>query len=60
MTALLDLLPLAGFRVLYRPGVICPACAGRNWHVGRATAECARCATALPLAPAEAGEPAHG
>lgn len=28
----------------------CPACSGRQWHIGRSTAECAFCATALPLA----------
>lgn len=27
----------------------CPACGGRHWHIGRSTAECAFCATALPL-----------
>lgn len=44
-----------GLAVLYRPGEAnhCPGCGGRNWHVGRQTAECARCATALPLAPPE-------
>lgn len=42
-----------GLAVLYRPGEAnhCPGCGGRNWHVGRQTAECGRCATALPLAP---------
>jgi hypothetical protein len=28
----------------------CPACAKSNWHIGRSTAECAFCETALPLA----------
>ena len=28
----------------------CPACARSHWLVGRATAECAFCGTALPLA----------
>jgi ribosomal protein L37E len=28
----------------------CPGCGGVHWHVGRATAECARCSYALPLA----------
>jgi hypothetical protein len=27
----------------------CPACGGRQWLVGRVSAECASCATALPL-----------
>lgn len=28
----------------------CPGCNGRNWQVGRSSAECAFCATAIPLA----------
>ncbi len=28
----------------------CPGCGHRHWHIGRATAECANCQTALPLA----------
>jgi hypothetical protein len=28
----------------------CPACGHKHWHIGRSTAECAFCATALPLA----------
>jgi hypothetical protein len=37
---------------VYHPGESqrCPACHGRAWRVGRTTAECARCAAALPLA----------
>lgn len=38
------------FKPSYRPGTDCPVCDGCHWHVGRLTAECARCATALPLA----------
>lgn len=36
----------------YRPGSdnVCPCCAKSNWIVGRATAECGFCATALPIA----------
>lgn len=36
----------------YRPGSAnhCPACARSHWLIGRATAECAFCGTALPLA----------
>jgi hypothetical protein len=43
----------SGLAVLYRLGETnhCPGCGGRNWHIGRETAECGRCATALPLAP---------
>jgi hypothetical protein len=28
----------------------CPACGHTHWHIGRLTAECAFCATAMPLA----------
>lgn len=28
----------------------CPGCDRSHWHVGRTTAECAFCGTALPLA----------
>ncbi len=28
----------------------CPSCGGKQWHIGRSTAECAYCSTALPLA----------
>lgn len=39
----------------YRFGEVnhCPACSRSHWHVGRQTAECAFCATALPLRDAE-------
>ena len=29
---------------------VCPDCGGRQWHVGRISAECATCDTPLPLA----------
>lgn len=37
---------------LYWPDAVnhCPQCAGRHWHVGRSSAECAICAAALPIA----------
>lgn len=40
-----------GFVVLYRQTQTnhCPGCGGSAWHVGRHSAECARCATAIPL-----------
>ena len=43
-----------GYVLTYRPGQSnpCPGCGGVQWHVGRQTAECAYCATALPLADA--------
>lgn len=40
-----------GFVPLYRTGTRCPGCNGSSWHVGRRVAECARCATALPIGP---------
>jgi len=42
-----------GYAPLYRPGALCPGCGRSQWHVGRHSAECAFCATALPLAPPE-------
>jgi hypothetical protein len=48
-----------GYRPVYRTGAHCPGCARAKWIVGRFSAECAACGTALPLAPAEAS-PAVG
>jgi hypothetical protein len=41
-----------GFVPLYHSDTVnhCPACGHRHWHIGRSTAECAFCETALPLA----------
>ncbi|MBO9671739.1 MAG: hypothetical protein J7485_14620 [Sphingobium sp.] len=41
-----------GYAVQYHSGVVnhCPGCAGTQWLIGRTTAQCARCETALPLA----------
>ena len=41
-----------GFMPLYYAGEInhCPGCGSMHWHVGRMTAECAQCETALPIA----------
>jgi len=47
-----------GYRPLYQAGSICPSCGATSWHIGRQSAECARCATALPFAPAV--EARHG
>ncbi|MFS0738689.1 hypothetical protein ABC347_16710 [Sphingomonas sp. 1P06PA] len=43
---------LRGYQVMYRPGAQnpCPGCGHSHWYVGRLTAECAFCATALPIA----------
>jgi hypothetical protein len=40
-----------GYLVSYRPGELnwCPACGRSHWLIGRLSAECAFCATALPL-----------
>lgn len=40
------------YRVYYRPGAVnqCPGCAGTSWHVGRFSAECARCGCAIEIA----------
>lgn len=42
---------LRGFHAQYRENEInyCPGCGRTHWHLGRITAECAFCATALPL-----------
>ncbi len=41
-----------GFVPLYHHDTTnhCPGCGQRHWHIGRSTAECAFCGTALPLA----------
>jgi hypothetical protein len=40
-----------GLHVLYRPNEVnhCPGCGRTHWLIGRVTAECAFCATAVPL-----------
>jgi hypothetical protein len=40
-----------GLKVLYRPGIVnfCPGCGRAHWYVGRFSAECGFCGTALPL-----------
>lgn len=41
-----------GYVILFRRELsnACPGCGGCNWNVGRVTAECAFCDTAIPLA----------
>lgn len=41
-----------GFQILYHPGEVnrCPACGRTHWYVGRLSAECGFCGTALALA----------
>ncbi len=48
-------MPSRGFMPLYYAGENnhCPGCGGRHWHVGRISAQCARCDTALPIAMAD-------
>ena len=40
-----------GYQPIYRMGEVnhCPACGRTHWYVGRLSAECGFCATALPL-----------
>jgi hypothetical protein len=42
---------MRGFHAVYRDGETnhCPGCGRTHWHIGRISAECAFCATALPL-----------
>lgn len=40
-----------GYQPNYRDGMDCPGCGRSAFHIGRQSAECAHCATALPLAP---------
>jgi hypothetical protein len=43
---------MRGFGILYRKDVVnhCPGCGHTHWLVGRFSAECAFCGTAVPLA----------
>jgi hypothetical protein len=43
-----------GYQPLYTSGTRCPGCGRGHWLVGRVSAECGFCATALPLAPERA------
>lgn len=40
-----------GYHVVYHEGEVnrCPGCGRSNWHIGRLSAECAFCGTALAL-----------
>ncbi len=42
---------ISGYRVAFHPNEhnSCPGCSKSNWMIGRMTAECAFCGTALPL-----------
>ncbi len=41
-----------GYHMVYRAEEVnhCPGCGRSHWYVGRLTAECGFCSTALPLA----------
>lgn len=41
-----------GYQILFHADETnrCPGCGGANWYVGRITAECATCGTAVPIA----------
>lgn len=43
---------MRGYSILYRENEVnhCPACGRTHWYVGRLSAECGFCATAIPLA----------
>jgi hypothetical protein len=45
-----------GYSVVYRENETnhCPGCGRTHWYVGRVSAECGFCSTALPLAAATA------
>lgn len=49
--------PLRGYRPTFDPDhpAACPGCGHAGWEVGRSSAECASCGTALPLAPTTKG-----
>jgi len=49
-----------GYHDVYHDGEInhCPGCGRTHWHIGRLSAECAFCSTALPLKEAFISGPA--
>lgn len=50
-----------GYQILYRRDQVnhCPSCGRSHWYVGRVSAECAFCSTALPLIEAVTGMGSH-
>jgi hypothetical protein len=44
--------PERGYRPVYRKDRVnhCPSCERSHWYVGRTTAECGFCGTAIPIA----------
>ncbi len=51
----------AGWSAAYHPGRVnsCPECGQSQWLVGRHSAQCALCATAVPFAAGLAARGAH-
>ncbi len=50
---------LRGYHIVYREDQVnhCPGCGRSHWYIGRLSAECGFCGTALPLtAPGTVGE----
>ena len=45
-----------GYHAIYRHDAVnhCPGCGRTHWHIGRVSAECGFCGTALPFAGTEA------
>lgn len=42
-----------GYVPQYSSGIACPGCGNGNWVIGRRSAECAGCGTALPFGPVQ-------
>ena len=51
---------MRGYHAVYHDGEVnhCPGCGRTHWIIGRLSAECAFCATALPLKEASSRGPA--
>jgi hypothetical protein len=58
--AFIGLNPERGYLILYRQEErnACPGCGKSNWLIGRVSAECAFCGTAIPLAQSSSAPPA--
>jgi len=52
-------LPHRGHHIVYRANASnqCPGCGRSNWYIGRISAECGFCGTAVPLAEAQTHQP---
>lgn len=47
-----------GYVIRHKPGCSCPGCGRSSWLIGRLSAECAFCGTAIPLGPESYGRAA--